>query len=83
MPVLKLSESLDSMETLMTPTFALKENSNTPSFQEGHPTLNNFYSESTQMSWDLSSRDTGEKILFPLHRRDVKKGFYQDTEIPI
>jgi hypothetical protein len=42
MQVLKLSESLDSMEILMTATFALKENSNTPSSQEGHPTLNNF-----------------------------------------
>jgi len=25
----------------------------------------------------------GIKILSPSHRRDVKKGFYQDTEIPI
>jgi hypothetical protein len=42
MQVLKLSESLDSIETLMTVTFTLKENSKTPSSQEGHPTLNNF-----------------------------------------
>jgi hypothetical protein len=42
MQVLKLSESLDSMEILMTATFALKENLNTPSSQEGHSTLNNF-----------------------------------------
>jgi hypothetical protein len=42
MQVLKLSENLDSMEIWMTATFALKENSNTPSSQEGHPTLNNF-----------------------------------------
>ena len=38
----KFSESLDSMEILMTATFALKENSNTPSSQEERPTLNNF-----------------------------------------
>jgi hypothetical protein len=42
MQVLKLSESLYSMETLMTATFDFKENSNTPSSQKGHPTLNNF-----------------------------------------
>jgi len=42
MQMWKLSESLDSMEILMTPTFAFKETSNTPSSQEGHPTLNNF-----------------------------------------
>jgi hypothetical protein len=47
MQVLKLSESLDSMEIFMTTTFALKENSNTPGSQEGHPTFNNFKSEST------------------------------------
>ena len=40
--VWKLSESLDSMEIVITATFALKENSYTPSSQEGHPTLNNF-----------------------------------------
>ena len=33
---------LDFMEILMAATFALKENSNTPSSQEEHPTLNNF-----------------------------------------
>jgi hypothetical protein len=42
MEVLKLSEGLDSMEILMTATFALKENPNTSRSQEGHPTLNNF-----------------------------------------
>jgi hypothetical protein len=83
MRVLKLSESLDSMETLIPATFALKANSNTPSSQEEHSTLNGFLSESFQMSWGLSLRDNGEKILSPFHRRDVKKGFYQDTEIPI
>ena len=30
------------------------------------------------MLWVLSSRFTGES---PFHRREVKKGFYQDTEI--
>jgi hypothetical protein len=49
------------MEILMTTTFAPKENSNTPSSKEGHPTLKKFNSESTQMSWVLSSRDTWEK----------------------
>jgi hypothetical protein len=39
MQVLKLSESLDSLETLMTAAFAFKENS---SSEKGHPTLNNF-----------------------------------------
>ena len=38
----RFSESLDSMEILMTATFALKENSNTPSSQEGHSTLKKF-----------------------------------------
>jgi hypothetical protein len=61
MQELKLSESLDSMDILMTATFALKENSNTPSSQEGNPTLNNFKSELTQISWVISSRDTGGK----------------------
>jgi hypothetical protein len=42
MQVWKLSESLDSMESLMTATSALNENSSTPSSQERHPTLNNF-----------------------------------------
>jgi hypothetical protein len=42
MQVWKLSESLDSMESLMTATSALNENSSTPSSQEGNPTLNNF-----------------------------------------
>jgi len=54
----------------MTGTFALKENSNTPSSQEAQPTLKNFESESIQVSWVLSSRDTGEKntISFSLTR---------------
>ena len=40
-------------------------------------------SESTLISWDLSSRDTGGENTVSFHRRDVKKGFLQDTEIPI
>ena len=39
---LRKLENLDSMEILMTATFALKENWNTSSSQEGNPTLNNF-----------------------------------------
>ena len=42
MQVLKLSESSDFTESLITATSALKENSKVPSSQEGHPTLNNF-----------------------------------------
>jgi hypothetical protein len=69
MQELKLSEMLD-LEILMTATFALKENSNTPSSQKGHPTLNEFWSKATQMSWVLSSRDTVEKntVSFPATR---------------
>jgi len=37
----------------------------------------------TQMSWDLLSRDTGEKNPVSFYRRAGKKGFYQDTELPI
>ena len=74
---------LDSIEILMTATFALNKNANTPSSQEGKSALNNFLSESTQMSWIFLSRVTGEKTLSPFHRRDVKKGFYQNMDIPI
>ena len=61
MQVWRLQEYLNSMERLMTATSTLKGNSNSSSCQKGHHTLNNFYSESTQMSWVLSSRSTGGK----------------------
>jgi len=46
---------------LMTSVSALIENSSTPNSQEGHPVIKNFQSESTQMSWVVVSRATGEK----------------------
>jgi len=40
-------------------------------------------SESTQISWVLSSRASAEKNASSFYQRDVKKGLYQDTAILI
>jgi len=63
MQVWKLSETLDSIENLISTTSAVKGDSNTPMSLEGHYPLNNWYSESLQMSEVLSSKDNGREIL--------------------
>ena len=76
------------METLkmvgfhITATNALKGYSNTASSQEGHPTINNFYSESTRMPRVLLSRATGGSA-FSCSLMRFQESLNQKTEIPI
>jgi len=74
---------LDFMEILMTSTSVLKRKSKPPSFQEGHPMLNDFRAIPLRCHGSFHQGLLKRKTLPPSHRQDVKIGFPRNTEVPI
>jgi len=67
----------------MTAALDLKENSNTPSCREGKLRSTTSRASPLRCRGSFHRGLLERKTMSPFHRRDVKKGLYQDTEIPI